>query len=132
MESRLLRVNLTTGELRSEVGAWQRLTAQAEDLAVLAELATEDEELAAELARESAKLEEGVAQFELDSTLSGPYDASDAILVVHSGEGGVDAQDCAEMLYSSLNSGSFVAHGLPRRLGFGELLTKALCGHGQW
>ncbi len=86
------------GELRGEVSAWQRLTAQVEDLIVMEELAADDEELAAELARESAKLEEGVALFELDSTLSGPYDGSDAIMVVHSGEGGVDAQDWAEML----------------------------------
>ncbi len=86
------------GELRGEVTAWQRLTAQVEDLIVMEELAADDEELAAELARESARLQDDVAQFELDSTLSGPYDASDAILVVHSGEGGVDAQDWAEML----------------------------------
>jgi peptide chain release factor 2 len=86
------------GELRNEVGEWQRLTALAEDLVVLEELAAEDDDLAAELVTESAKLKEAVAQFELDSTLSGPYDASDAILVVHSGEGGVDAQDWAEML----------------------------------
>jgi peptide chain release factor 2 len=86
------------GGLKSEVGAWRRLTAQAEDLIVLEELAAEDDELAEELARESARLQHDVDQLEIDSTLSGPYDDSDAILVVHSGEGGIDAQDWAEML----------------------------------
>src|SRR5688572_6605701 len=52
------------GELRNEAGQWQRLTAQAEDLVVLEELASEDDELAAELVTESAKLKAAVAQFE--------------------------------------------------------------------
>jgi peptide chain release factor 2 len=86
------------GELRNEVGEWRRLTAQVEDIAVLEELAAEDAELADELAREGARLKSEVEQFELASTLSGPYDGSDALLVVHSGEGGIDAQDWAEML----------------------------------
>jgi peptide chain release factor 2 len=86
------------GELRNEVGEWRRLTAQVEDIAVLEELAAEDAELADELAREGARLKSEVEQFELASTLSGPYDSSDALLVVHSGEGGIDAQDWAEML----------------------------------
>ncbi|MFN8591202.1 MAG: peptide chain release factor 2 [Thermomicrobiales bacterium] len=86
------------GDLRNEVGVWKRLTTQLDDLDVLAELAVEDDDLAAELTRESARIKSEVDQFELDSTLSGPYDGSDALLVVHSGEGGIDAQDWAEML----------------------------------
>ncbi len=86
------------GELRSESGTWRKLTNQLDDLEVMAELAEEDAELAAEFAQESTRLKAEVDKYELDSTLSGPYDSSDALLVVHSGEGGIDAQDWAEML----------------------------------
>jgi peptide chain release factor 2 len=85
-------------ELRNKIGSWRRLSEQAGNLAVLEELAAEDDELAAELEQETSRLKAEVDQLELEATLSGPYDASDALLVVHSGEGGVDAQDWAEML----------------------------------
>ncbi|HEX5499494.1 MAG TPA: PCRF domain-containing protein, partial [Thermomicrobiales bacterium] len=86
------------GELRAQVGDWRRLTQMADELATLAELAADDPDLAAEVEGETAKLAGEVDQLELASTLGGPYDASDALLVVHSGEGGIDAQDWASML----------------------------------
>ena len=86
------------GELRTEVAEWRRLTQSAADLAALSELVGEDPELDQELEREAASLTAEVDALELSSVLSGPYDSSDAILVVHSGEGGIDAQDFASML----------------------------------
>ena len=86
------------GELKSRVGAWNEVRQQTDDLLALSELAGDDPALSEEVAREAAALSERLAQMELELALSGPYDGRDAILVVHSGEGGVDAQDWASML----------------------------------
>lgn len=88
----------TLGDLKSRVTEWQRLTRSVDDVSGLAELAEEDADLAAEIGAETKRLSAAVDQIELDSTLSGPYDSSDAMLVIHSGEGGIDAQDWAQML----------------------------------
>ena len=57
-----------------------------------------DQELAAELERELAGLEQAVERFELQSMLQGADDARDAILTIHPGAGGTESQDWAEML----------------------------------
>jgi len=85
-------------ELRTRVGEWRSATTQAEDLHALAEMAGEDEVLAEQVETESAALLTQTGSLELTSALSGPHDDSNAIVVVHSGEGGIDAQDFADML----------------------------------
>ncbi|MBA2519130.1 MAG: peptide chain release factor 2 [Chloroflexia bacterium] len=86
------------GDLRGRASEWRRLTDAATELADLAALADGDADLAQEVAAATEPLQLDVDALELASTLGGPYDGSNAIMVVHSGEGGIDAQDWASML----------------------------------
>ena len=86
------------GELRGRVAEWLALGRAVDDLVTLLDLSADDPGLAAEVESEGAELCTRLDDLELQLALNGPHDSSDAILVVHSGEGGVDAQDFAEML----------------------------------
>jgi peptide chain release factor 2 len=85
------------GELRSRTEQWHDLDHSLTDLGELIDLA-EDDSLEDDFQTELDRLAAIVDEIELDASFSGPHDHSDAILVVHSGEGGIDAQDWAEML----------------------------------
>jgi peptide chain release factor 2 len=85
------------GELK-RVGRWQAIEQSSSDLSELVELAQGDAELVVQLADETAELTRQIDELELELSLTGPYDADDALVVVHSGEGGIDAQDWASML----------------------------------
>jgi peptide chain release factor 2 len=85
------------GELRSRIEQWQELDRSLTDLGELIDLA-DDESLEVDFRAELNRLTALTDEMELAATLSGPHDQSNAILVVHSGEGGIDAQDWAEML----------------------------------
>jgi len=69
-----------------------------DDLAVMIEMAEEDPSFAAEVPRQVAALEKTLADLELKSLLNGPMDANGAILSINARDGGVDANDWAEML----------------------------------
>lgn len=82
--------------LRSQVSVWQKLSKHLTDTLELAEL--DDEELYDELAHELEVLQEEVGELEFQTLFAGEYDDEDAILAIHAGAGGTEAQDWAEML----------------------------------
>lgn len=84
--------------LRSQVETWEQMTQQVNDLLELNDLAGADDDLSIEVRQQGNELLKQLELLEFQLLLSGPYDESDAILAVHAGTGGVDAQDWAEML----------------------------------
>ena len=58
-----------------------------------------DEELGNDVARSIRRIEKGVEKFEVEVLLCGKYDRNNAILTLHPGAGGTEAQDWVEMLY---------------------------------
>ena len=71
-----------------------------DDLDMISVLENEtDNELFSLVVDDFARLEKKVSSLELDVLLSGEYDYNNAILEIHSGAGGTEAQDWANMLY---------------------------------
>ncbi len=86
--------------VEEDVKRLDAFSAKLDDIAVLADLAREedDEATAEEVAAGLAGLERELADLEIRVLLSGEYDARDAVVSVHAGAGGTDSQDWAEML----------------------------------
>jgi peptide chain release factor 2 len=87
--------------LREEFSTWEELTRDASDTSELLEMAveSEDAEMLAEVIREADALIERYEQLEFRLAMSGRYDRNDAILSIHAGAGGTEAQDWAQMLF---------------------------------
>ncbi len=82
--------------VRETVAAWQSLMRRLGDSVELAEL--DDESLRPELEAELAALNAEINRLDFESIFTDKHDHGDAILAIHAGAGGVDAQDWAQML----------------------------------
>ncbi len=82
------------------VDAWNNLARKVEDADSLVDLAAEsaDESLTAEIDQELSSIEEEMGDLEFRNMLSGEDDERNAILTIHAGAGGTEAQDWGEML----------------------------------
>lgn len=78
----------------------EQLEARADDFEVLIEIAKEqgDVESLREVANEFADFTKTLASFELELLLAGPLDSGNAFITIHSGAGGTEACDWADML----------------------------------
>lgn len=82
--------------LRRQVTVWERVSKRLEDALELA--AMDDVDLRAEMKQELDTLRQIVDRLEFQALFSGKYDDQDALLAIHAGAGGTEAQDWAQML----------------------------------
>ncbi len=87
-------------ELRELVDRWRGLQRQIDDDLGLLGLAMleGDVALAAQIEQSALELGRSLDELEFQMMLSGPYDRRPAILAIHAGAGGTEAQDWAQML----------------------------------
>ncbi len=98
--ARIVQTEFTA--VKDDLQLFDRLSGQVEDAETLWELAKEerDEALETEASELISSLETEFSELELRALFTGQYDEGDAVCEVHSGAGGTDSQDWAEMLLS--------------------------------
>ncbi len=97
------KAQLTMQELtavKDSVVKYNSLNAQYEDMSILWEMGTEDkdESVYDDVNEAITSIKKQIEELELELMLSGEYDGSNAILTLHAGAGGTEAQDWTQML----------------------------------
>lgn len=87
--------------LEDKLSEYESLKNQLDDIEVMIELAVEenDDSMAEEIEEIKENFQKQLEQVKIKTLLTGEYDANNAILSIHAGSGGTDAQDWAEILY---------------------------------
>ncbi|WP_297993618.1 peptide chain release factor 2 [uncultured Clostridium sp.] len=84
--------------IKDKIERYEALVNRLDDVEVLAELAEDDEETINEVITEIIDIEKLIEEYKIELLLSGEYDKNDAILNLHAGVGGSDANDWTLML----------------------------------
>ena len=95
------KVNQKVSNLKGKLEHYEKLLSSADDIEVMLEMAEEekDEDTVTEAVDELATLKEHTDALELETLMRGDYDDNDAVLSLHAGAGGTEAQDWTSMLY---------------------------------
>jgi peptide chain release factor 2 len=94
-QQRAARISAEHARLTRRLERYDRLQRDYDDAA---ELLAMDGDLADELEASVAPLRHELDRLQEEALFTGDYDAGDAVVTIHSGEGGTDAQDWAEIL----------------------------------
>lgn len=99
-QERARRESQKLADLRKEFDAWDALRKEISDLQELASLSEKesDESMESEVMTRIGELEARYQAMEFSMLMAGPHDAANAVMAIHAGAGGTDAQDWAEML----------------------------------
>jgi len=94
------KLNRQMKQLKQKLERYAKLRARFDDLKTLIEMAEEeqDDSLGGEIKIEDAAVSESIAALRLEQMLKGPYDNSNAVLSLHAGAGGTEAQHWTELL----------------------------------
>lgn len=84
--------------LRTVIGPLKKALDSAQDLDGLIDMLTDDPAARSEVESEVERLEKEVEQLELQAMLNGPHDSAGALLSINARDGGIDANDWAEMM----------------------------------
>ena len=95
------KANQRMKTISAKLEKYNKLRGLLEDAEVMADMAEEgdDQEIADELIKDMPHLESKVEALKLETLLKGPYDRLNAILSLHAGAGGTEAQDWVSILY---------------------------------
>ena len=87
-------------QLKGKIEHFEHIKSEREDLLTIIELAEEEDDLSFldEVKSGFERLSNDIETTKLETLLSGPYDKNDAIITLHAGAGGTEAQDWASML----------------------------------
>ena len=94
------KINQELNDVKISVDKYKALVAKYDDVQVMWELGMEDkdETLEADVVADIEAINKSLEELQLEVLLSGKYDANNAILTLHAGAGGTEAQDWTSML----------------------------------
>jgi peptide chain release factor 2 len=99
-QDRAKKVQRELGQLLDLIGVWEKNFRDLEEADMLLEMAIEerDKDIQQEVAESLSILRSRIDQVELECMFSGEHDANNAMLTIHAGAGGTEAQDWVEIL----------------------------------